>query len=122
MLLKIWSIEQQRMDAAAFRGLDDAFDIDLDHCGIELNRQPPCAEAVISCNFKGGAQFANDLPQRAAGFFLVRTAPQQPDQPFSAFMLGLDEGKIAENRGGLLSPQFDQLSLESDREPADQRN
>src|SRR5258707_1276913 len=30
MLLKIWSVEQQRMDAAVFRGFDDAFDIDLD--------------------------------------------------------------------------------------------
>ena len=122
VLLEVRSIEQQRMDAAAFRGLDDAFDIDLDHRGIEMDRKPPRAEPVVSRGFKGGAKFTNDLPQRAAGLFLVRTAPQQPDQPFAAFMLGLDQRKIAENRGCLLSSQFDQLPVESDREPTDQRN
>src|SRR4051812_31466457 len=104
------------MDTAAFRGLDDAFNINLDHGGIELNRKPPRTEPVISRSFKRRAQFANDLPHRATGFFLVRAAPQQPDQPFAAFLLGLDKSKVTENRARLLGPQFDQLAIESDRE------
>ena len=41
----------------------DAFDIDLNHCRIEMDRKPARGEAVVSRSFKGGAQFANDLPQ-----------------------------------------------------------
>src|SRR3954452_23554700 len=119
-LTQATGMEQQRMDSPAFCELDDALDIDLDQRGVELNRKPPRAEPMISRSFKGGAQFTNDLPQRAAGFFLVRTAPQQPDQPFAAFLLGFDEGKITEHRARLLGAQFDRLSVESDREPADQ--
>ena len=40
MVIKLRNIEQQRMDAPGFRQSDDAFDIDLDHCGIEMDREP----------------------------------------------------------------------------------
>ena len=110
------------MHAAAFRRPDDAFDIDLDHRGIEMDRKPAGDKPAISGILKGGAQFANDLAQRGARFFLVRPAPQQPDQPFAAFVLGLDQRKIAENGGCLLGSQFDRPAVESDRKPADQRN
>jgi len=59
------------MDAAAFRPTDHAFDIDLDLLGIEMHREPFCDKAVISGILKCGTQFANDLAQRGAGFFLV---------------------------------------------------
>ena len=116
------SIEQQRMDAAAFRQPDDAFDIDLDLFGIEMDRKPAGDKPAISRILKRGAQFADDLAQRGARFFLVRPAPQQADQPFTAFVLGLGQGEIAENGAGLLGSKLDQPAVESDREPSDQRD
>ena len=121
-LVETRGIEQQRMDAAAFREPDDAFDIDLDLLGIELDREPPGDEPAISRILKGGAQFANDLAQRGARFFLVRPAPQQADQPLAAFVLGLGQGKIAENGARLLGSQLDRPAVEPDSEAPHQRD
>ena len=111
-LVEIRGIEQQRMHAAALRLPDDAFDIDIDLLGVEMDREPLRDEPAISRILERGAQFANDLAQRGAGFFLVRTAPQQADQPFAAFVLGLRQGEVAENGAGLLGPQFDPPAVE----------
>src|SRR5471030_516668 len=110
MLIKLWNIEQQRMDAPGFRQPDDAFDIDLDHSGIEMDREPPRDKSAISGILKGGAQFANDLTQRAARFLLIRPAPQQTDQPFTAFVFALGQGKITENGGCFLGSQLNRPS------------
>src|SRR4030088_2265944 len=75
-LAEIWGIEQQGMHASALRQPDNAFNIDLELFGIETDREPPCIKAAISRILKGGAQFANDLAQRAARFLFVRPAPQ----------------------------------------------
>ena len=78
-------IEKQRVHAAALRRAEDAFDIDLDLLGIELDREPAGNKPEISGFLEGGAKFTNDLAQRGACLFLIRSAPQQADQPFTAF-------------------------------------
>ena len=110
------------MDAAAFRQADDALDIDLDLVGGEMDRESSCGKSPISRVLKRRPQFANHLAQRGAGFFFVGTAPQQADEPFAAFMLGFDQGKIAENGAGLLGSKFDQPAIKSQRQPSHQRN
>jgi hypothetical protein len=109
------------MHAAAFRQPDNAFDIDLDLPGIETDREPLGGKAVISGVLEGGTQFAHDLAQRSACFFLVRPAPEQADQPFTAFTFCFGQRQIAENGVGLLGPQFDRTAIESDGEASDQR-
>ena len=101
---------------------EDAFDIDLDLLGIEMDREPAGDKAAISGILERGAQFANDLAQRGACFFLIRPAPQQADQPFTAFVFGLGQRKIAENGAGLLGSKFDRPALESDGETSHQRD
>ena len=119
---KARSIEQQRMDAAAFRRSDHAFDVDFDLLGIEPDRESSRRKSAISRILKRGAQFANDLAQRGAGFFFVRTAPQQADETFAAFVFGLGQGEIAENGARLLGSKLDEPAVESDREPPHQRD
>jgi hypothetical protein len=109
------------MHAAAFRQPDNAFDIDLDLPGIETDREPLGGKAVISGILEGGTQLAHDLAQRSAGFFLVRPAPEQADQPFTAFVFGLGQRQVAENGVRLLGPQFDRTVIEPDGEASDQR-
>ncbi len=121
-LVEVRRIKEERMHAAALRRPDDAFDIDLDLLGIEMDCEPAGNKSAISCILKGGAKFANDLAQGGACLFLIRPAPQQADQPFAAFVFRLGERKIAENGAGLLGSQFDRPALESDGKTPHQRH
>ena len=120
-LVKPLRIEEQRMDARAIRKLQDAFDVDLDLLDVDADREPPGGEAVKPRLLEHGAQFLDDLPQRSAGFFLIRPAPQQSDQPFPALLLGFRQRKVTENRGRLAGSQLDRPAVEADREASDQR-
>jgi hypothetical protein len=115
-------IEEQRMDAPAFRQPNDAFDIDLNLFGIKVDGEPPCNKPAVSSILKGGAQLANDLTQRGACFLFVRPAPQQADEPFAAFVFGFGQRKIAENGASLLGSELDQPAIESYCEPSHQRD
>ncbi len=110
------------MDAPAFRQPDDAFDINFDLLGVEMDRKPSCGKSTIARILKCGPQFADDLAQRSAAFFFVRTAPQQVDEPVTALMFGIRQGKIAQNGACLLGSDLDQPTVESEREPSHQRD
>src|ERR1700693_5962875 len=109
------------MDAAAFRHPNDIFDIDVDFFDVEMDRESARREPAKSSILESGPQFANDLAQRGAGFFLVRATPQQADHPLAAFLFGLGQGQIAENSPSLLGSELDQSVIESYREAPHQR-
>src|SRR4030088_2109368 len=109
------------MHTAAFRQADDAFDIDLDLLGVEMDRESSCGKSPIPRFLKRGPQLADDLAQRGAGFFFVRATPQQADQPLAAFIFGLGQGEIAENGASLLGSEFDQAASKHDRGTPHQR-
>ena len=121
-LVKPLRIEEQRMDARAIRKLQDAFDVDCDLLDVDADREPPRGKAVKPRLLEHGAQFLDDLPQRSAGFFLIRPAPQQSDQAFPALLLGFRQRKVTENRGRLAGSKLDRPALEADREASDQRH
>ena len=100
------------MDASAFRLPEDALDIDLDRRGDRDAESRPAEKPAISRFLEHGTQFAHDLAQRGAGFFLVRPAPQQADQPFPALVFGLGQGEIAQDGAGLLGSKLDRPALE----------
>src|SRR5260370_35623841 len=114
-------MEEKGMDAAACRRSDHAFDVDFDLLGVEPDRKSSRGKSAIPRILKRGSQFANDLAQRGAGFFFVRTAPQQADETFAAFMFGLGQGKIAENGARLLGSKLDEPAVEPDHDPPGQR-
>ena len=115
-------IEQQRVNASAFGELDHAFDVDFDSSDVDADHQPLRDEAVISGLLEHGPQFADDLAQRGTRLFLVRTAPEQANQPLAALLLRLRQRKITEDRSGLAGPQFDRPAVEPHAEPPDQRH
>ncbi len=90
--------------------------------GIEMDREPACDKPAISRFLEHGTQFANDLAQRGARFFLVRSAPQQADKPFAALVFGLGQGEIAEDGAGLLGSKLDRPAFESYRQASNQRD
>ena len=115
-------IEQQRVNASAFGELDHAFDVDFDSSDVDADHQPLRDEAVISGLLEHRPQFANDLAQRGARLFFVRTAPEQADQPLAALLLRLRQRKVTEDRAGLAGSQFDRPAVEPHAEPSDQRH
>src|SRR4051794_39160487 len=94
-LVKPRGIEEGGMNSSALRQLHDALDIDLDLLVVETDGQTPGAETAKAGVFENLAQLAHDLAQRGARLLLVRTAPQQADQPFAALLLGLRQREIA---------------------------
>ena len=121
-LVKLLDIEQQRMDAPAFGELKHALDIDFDLTGVDADQKPLGDEAPIARLLEHRTQFSNDLAQRGACLFLVRTAPQQADQPFPALLLHLRQRKVAEHGAGLAGSQFDRPAVELQAEASDQRH
>ncbi|WP_172841691.1 hypothetical protein [Bradyrhizobium lablabi] len=75
------------MDPLVLGLLKHALDIDFHLRDADADHQPLSDEAAKSGLLQHRAQFANDLAQRGARLFLIRSAPQQANQPFPAFML-----------------------------------
>ena len=87
-------IEQQRVNAPAFGELNHAFDVDFNSSDVDADHQPLRDEAVISGLLEHRPQLANDLAQRSARLFFVRTTPEQANQPLAALLLHLRQREV----------------------------
>ncbi len=119
-LVEPGGIEEDGMDSSALRQLHDALDVDLDMVIVEADGQTPGAETAEPCVFENLTQFTNDLAQRGTRLLLVRTTPQQADQPFATFPLGLRQREIAKHGCRLARAQFDRPPVQPQRKAAHQ--
>src|SRR3981189_3482639 len=120
-LVKLWRIEQQRMDPLVLSLLKHTLDIDFHLPDVDADQEPLSNEAAKSGLLQHRTQFANALAQRGTRLFLIRPAPQQADQPFPAFPFGIRQRKVTKDRGGLAGSQFNRPAVEPQAEAADQR-